>query len=144
MAVSFPYLEAERPVYLAEQLGIVRTKRASGDVWGSSTARAEANEILTRLEAEEALFAAAVSTEIMVETQERLAKAILKEEVSSLQLVEAGYRPAGSTEGLGVMADVDTVQTMRAAGGIQIPEGLKTMLPLLLIFAVVLLIIFKK
>lgn len=62
------------------------------------------------------------------------------------QLVAAGIpvvNESGSPEG-GSMASADTIQTMRASGGFTIPESLKGMLPVLLIFVLVVLIIFKK
>lgn len=44
----------------------------------------------------------------------------------------------------GGMASQETLQTMRATGGFAIPESLKGMLPLLLVFLLVVFIILKK
>lgn len=64
---------------------------------------------------------------------------------NSIALVESGQVAfVGGTSPEGVMASADTLQTMRASGGFTIPEGLKSLLPLLLIFALVVLVIFKK
>lgn len=62
-------------------------------------------------------------------------------EVRSLQPTTVHRTPYESE---GQMADAQTLQTMRAAGGFTFPSALSGMLPLILVFAVIVLIIFKK
>lgn len=137
---SFPFLEEERPIYLAEQLAIAQQLSVG---FSNTRDRHRAREIITRLQEEEAMLADLKSAELQVETQARLSAAIIEGEVGAVELIAAGYRPAG-TEGKEAMASADTIQQITASGGFTVPEGLKSMLPLLLIVGVVLIILFKK
>lgn len=59
-------------------------------------------------------------------------------------IAATGIRQIAHAGPEGQMPDAATVQTMRMGGGLTFPSALSGMLPLILVFAVIILIIFKK